>query len=204
MFISQASVNSNPILYIGETIGFRYSSCSTIWPHFLMKFLVDLSFCANHSSVSLFFIKTSPFGFLLAPSANLLPRQVIWYTQPSSVCTTLKCSTIFSGPSGCSGGSILVADTTTPGLMCFNTSVSISGKAYISAWYIITISFVAILTNVSYSIVCPNLSGPLFLYILTFWSFFDIFCIHFQVPSSEKSSAIQISCLYPRFFLIDS
>ena len=68
---------TNPILYFGGMIGIIISSCFTKCPHLRMKFRVDLSFCFNHSSVSLFFIKTCPSGFLLAPSANLLPRQVM-------------------------------------------------------------------------------------------------------------------------------
>ena len=44
-----------------------------------------------------------------------------------------SCS-IFSGPSGCSGGSILVADTTVPGSKCLWIASSKPGHAYISAW----------------------------------------------------------------------
>ena len=108
----------------------------------------------------------------------------------------------FSGPSGCSGGSILVALTTLPRSKCFNTSTSISGQAYISAWYIITISLVAISTKVSYSIVCPNLSGPSLRCIFTFGSNKQTLFIHSHVPSFEKSSAQHISWSGPKFLLI--
>ena len=73
--------------YLGITIGFIKASCLTKCPHLRIKLRVLLSFCFNHSSVSLFFINTSPLGFLLAPSANLLPLQVIWYTNPLQVWT---------------------------------------------------------------------------------------------------------------------
>ena len=44
-----------------------------------------------------------------------------------------KSSIIFSGPVGCSGGSIRVAETTFPRCRCLRTSTSILGQAYISA-----------------------------------------------------------------------